>query len=65
MPSAVTAMPASARMPDTQARTIMPVMMVAEASTNADLEGGGGEFEMVVFCRRLVRAHVRHVGALG
>jgi len=33
MPSTVTAMPANARMPDTQASAIMPVMMVADAST--------------------------------
>ena len=32
-PSAVTAMPASVSTPDTQASAIMPVMMVADAST--------------------------------
>ena len=33
VPSAVIAMPASANTPETQASTIMPVMMVADAST--------------------------------
>ena len=35
MPSAVIAMPASASTPEIQASTIMPVMMVADASTIA------------------------------
>ena len=43
----------------------MPATTVADASTDADLEGGRGEFEVMIFCGGLVALALGLLGLVG